>query len=1528
MIVYLIKKSGLTSLKLPFNVQGNYWLSYEENRENINLINIEATDGKWVAKSNADAIIGNDGVGAKIVILENYRLYTLKTPKENMYVFVLPINDKSFGKYIFSGQGEISIGKTDNNQIVYKNNMISNVHAKITKTDKGYIISNYDSKFGTYVNKKLVAQKLLKPRDTIFIMGLKIIYMGPFFAINNPNNLVKLNSGFNVKQVTNIVDPNIKEDPYINLYDDNSYFEKSPRFITEFERQTVKIDSPPEKPEDNDMPLLYTIGPMMTMGMISVVTFWQAMDGVANGTRTMGQSAPTIVMSAAMLMTMLVWPMLSNRFQKKQRQKKEGERQEKYKKYLQTKSDEINILMNREKQVLIENNISLEECQNVIFGRKRNLFEREIYQKDFLKVRLGTGSVKPNIDIQYPEEHFTLNEDNLKKLLSETINQKEYIDNVPVSLSLCEKNISAIIGENNLTDMFLESVIMQIMTFHSYRDLKIVFMTSNSNSKFSYLKMLPHLLSDNSDIRFYSENIDEAKELSNYLIQVLNSRKTKDDERTNNRDYKDFSPYYLIVVDDLSIAKNINIIKEILDLPINLGFSIIFRSLNLSSLPKECSTFITISGENGTNSGIFENELTKDNQQAFIADLNLGRVNMEYCVSELAAIPLRSNGSTKQLPKNISFLEMYDIGTVEQLNAPYRWQKNNPTVSLSTPVGIDENGNLFKLDLHEKRHGPHGLIAGMTGSGKSEFIITYILSLAINYHPNEVQFVLIDYKGGGLAGAFENRETGYRLPHLAGTITNLDTIEMNRALASINSELKRRQKLFNAARDKLGESTIDIYKYQRFYREGKIDKPISHLFIISDEFAELKMQRPEFMQELISTARIGRSLGVHLILATQKPSGIVDDQIWSNSKFRICLKVQDKADSKDMIGRTDAASLVDAGRFFMQVGYDEYFALGQSAYCGAAYYPMEKRQKKVDTSINFIDNIGNIVKTINDDSNINTVVAQGEELGNIMGYLIETAKSQNIIIEKLWLEKLPSVIYQNILREKYNYQPVKNIINPVIGEYDDPNNQRQGILTLPLSQNGNTIIYGTADSGKEDLLMTLIYSSISDHDSSEINFYILDFGSEILNVFKEAPQVGDVVTLSEEDKIVNMFKLLNTVIETRKNLLSKYNGDFNLYNEKEETSLPLITIIVNNYEALSETYPDCDESLNTLTRECFKYGIVFILTVSSENSVRYRTSQNFKQLIPLQLTDQYDYTTILGKTNGVYPSNIKGRGLVKLDDIYEFQTAYITQKDKQMDYIKEFCLELKSSSKYIAKPIPILPNIVSLDLLIPKMKENGDVPVGIYRDNLGTAYCNFKANYTSLISSMNPDLFNNFTNLLIKELIVKNKVLVLDTMNIIEKANGFEYHDSNFDKIIQSLGSYIGKLHETYENSQYDLKSLSGQRDITCVILGIGNLYNRLSQDNKKVFEQMMTQGSEIKKVTFIFVDMPDQLKTHEYDDWYRVSVNKNSGIWLGDGIDEQTVIRVSKSPRIKTEIPDNYGFVVNKGIAKYTKMLEGEHDE
>ena len=223
-------------------------------------------------------------------------------------------------------------------------------------------------------------------------------------------------------------------------------------------------------------------------------------------------------------------------------------------------------------------------------------------------------------------------------------------------------------------------------------------------------------------------------------------------------------------------------------------------------------------------------------------------------------------------------MEMYGAETFSDLQVLQKWQQNAPYKSLAVPIGLRGKEDLVYLNLHEKAHGPHGLIAGTTGSGKSETIQSYILSLAVNFHPHDVAFLLIDYKGGGMANLFKN------LPHLLGTITNLDGAQSMRALASINAEIHRRERLFR-------EFEVNhINQYQKKFKNGEATEPLPHLFLISDEFAELKVNQPDFIKELVSIARVGRSLGVHLILATQKPSGVVDDQIWSNSRFKLALK--------------------------------------------------------------------------------------------------------------------------------------------------------------------------------------------------------------------------------------------------------------------------------------------------------------------------------------------------------------------------------------------------------------------------------------------------------------------------------------------------------------------------------------------------------------------------------------------------------------------------------------------------------------
>ena len=310
-------------------------------------------------------------------------------------------------------------------------------------------------------------------------------------------------------------------------------------------------------------------------------------------------------------------------------------------------------------------------------------------------------------------------------------------------------------------------------------------------------------------------------------------------------------------------------------------------------------------------------------------------------------------------------------------------------------------------------------------------------------------------------------------------------------------------------------------------------------------------------------------------------------------------------------GKTpDAAFLKQAGRFFLQVGYNELFALGQSAWCGAQYYPTEKIKKKIDQSVMIIDNVSNIIAQ-NDDNEATQIKSSGEELNNVLNHIIGVCNENSLKANKLWLEKILPDIYVDKLAIKYYYHEEAFKLNPIIGELDDPNNQRQDLLTINLTDDGNTSIYGSSGSGKELLLSSMIYSLITNHTPEEISIYILDFGSGVLGSFKNAPQVGDFILPSEEDKVNNIFKLLDNELERRKKLFVNYNGDYQSYIAKSGNKIPYILLFINNYDVFQDTF-DFEEEMNKLSRECAKYGIIIIPAINSTGGMRYKLRQNFK----------------------------------------------------------------------------------------------------------------------------------------------------------------------------------------------------------------------------------------------------------------------------------------------------------------------------
>lgn len=1514
MIVTTISKSHINSISLPEKIKGQFWLYETLKTCDERLVNIEGVNNQWIIKSTRQVkILDNQNNLLKSSSLSPSSIYALiKSDGEKVIVFTEPITEdrQIFTKYLVKDDIDITIGRAEENDVCYVNKVVSSRHAILSHRSGKWFVQDVNSTNGTFVNRTRVTKTELIVGDTVFIMGLKFVVGKNIIAFNNPDGQVNISSKLK-RFVNQTVEPVDEESEYELA--EKEYFYRSPRFKRDIEKALFRIDSPPTSPITEEMPWLLVMGSSMAMGMMSLVTMVSAI-------ATM--NITSMVMGGSMLLGTVLLPMITKRYEKKRRQKKEALRQKKYREYLDRVTVQINEACQLQEEILNENHVTIQECEKRIIDTQRNLWERGFGQNDFLRLRVGNGEGLLDAEISYSERRFSLDDDNLQEELYTLCEKDKPLHNIPITYSLFENHVSGVIGDRKQVAEFAKGLIIQLAALYSYDEVKFVFLfDKEEEEKFGFVKWLPHVWSEDNKFRFIATNSDEVKEVSAYFERVIENR-----EQVNDADMEDIRPYYVFFSMSKTIATRAEMMKKVLSMKENIHMSIVAFYDELRSLPKECSMVVELDGTRGK---LFDKNDISGKITEFTPDINLSQDPMNLSVA-LANTSLDTTATNFQLPGMITFMELFGVGNVEHLNVLSRWKENDPTKSLQAAVGVDTYGEIFMLDLHEKFHGPHGLVAGMTGSGKSEFIITYILSLAVNYHPEEVAFILIDYKGGGMAKSFEN------LPHTAGIITNLDGSAIKRSLVSIESELKRRQAIFAEASKKVGVSNIDIYKYQKLYREGTVTEPLQHLFIISDEFAELKTQQPEFMTQLVSAARIGRSLGVHLILATQKPSGVVDDQIWSNSKFRVCLKVQERADSMDMLKRPDAAELTDTGRFYLQVGYNELFELGQSAWSGASYYPSDRVVKEKDNSVVVIDTNGHAIKQVKIDKKRFLAKNAKKQLDVITDYLRGIAEDEGIKIKPLWLDPIPALILLDQIKHKYKTTTEKFILNPVIGEYDDPAHQRQCALRLPLSKEGNTVIYGVAGSGKTTFLNGMIYSLIKEHTPEEVNLYILDFASETLRAFAKAPHVGDVILSYEAEKVSNLFKMLQAEIEKRKKLFADYGGDYASYIKSSGKTLPSIVVAINNFAAFTEAYEEKEEAVSYLSREGTKYGVYFVLTALGTGAVRFRLLQNFKQLLVLQLNDETDYSSVVGKTDGLFPSKFKGRGLIKRDELYEFQLASLTEDEVPFAFVQETCKELAEKWKgETARKVPILPDKVNVEFLSDYVDANKklNIPVGVEKISLNVHYYPFHAAYINMIMSAGLE-YQEFVSDLAT--LVGNATEVNGIVFDMPKVVGDNTGAMRVYTTAKECEEQIAKLFELvlYRNNTYKEAIENGDKveefdQLFVVINSLSMLKATLSDQGKEKLALILEKGTKEYNINIIVAEQVKNISSVSFEKWYKANVSSSDGLWVGNGITEQYQMKANKTTsEMHEDITPEFGYSLIKGKCVRLKLLNNRAKE
>ena len=663
---------------------------------------------------------------------------------------------------------------------------------------------------------------------------------------------------------------------------------------------------------------------------------------------------------------------------------------------------------------------------------------------------------------------------------------------------------------------------------------------------------------------------------------------------------------------------------------------------------------------------------------------------------------------------------MYQAETFNDLKVLSRWENHAPYQSLAVPIGLRGKDDLVYLNLHEKAHGPHGLIAGTTGSGKSETIQSYILSLAVNFHPHDVAFLLIDYKGGGMANLFKD------LPHLLGTITNLDGAQSMRALASINAEIHRRERLF-------GQYGVNhINQYQKKFKLGEATEPLPHLFLISDEFAELKVNQPDFIKELVSIARVGRSLGVHLILATQKPSGVVDDQIWSNSRFKLALKVADRGNSMEMLRTADAAEITQTGRAYLQVGNNEVYELFQTAWSGADYQPEKDQLGIEDHTIYLINELGQYEVLNQDLSGLDMAEEIKEvptELDVIVQEINHLHQEEGIAaVAQPWLPPLKERITLDELDKVVPIETWQKRTAPsvLIGVADIPQAQKQEAVAIDLSKDGNILLYGSPGTGKTTFLQTVAMDLARKQSPENLTMYLLDFGTNGLAPLTQLPHVADSLLLDQTEKIQKFIRIINRELDRRKKLLSEHGvGTIALYREVTGKQEPTMVILMDSYESMKDEPYETDlfKLFMRISREGLSIGVHLIITASRQNNLRAQLYSNFKHQLTLPQNDISEVRGIVGATPlASTMEDIKGRALMKRDEVDVVQFALPVAGDNDIQIINNLRDQVQSLKEMwtgrTPAGIPMVPDELTEAAFygredVKESMENLEFPIGL-----------------------------------------------------------------------------------------------------------------------------------------------------------------------------------------------------------------------
>jgi S-DNA-T family DNA segregation ATPase FtsK/SpoIIIE len=783
----------------------------------------------------------------------------------------------------------------------------------------------------------------------------------------------------------------------------------------------------------------------------------------------------------------------------------------------------------------------------------RRLWERRPGDADFLRLRVGCGDRPSAVVVKGLEA-----DDRVARL-------------VPQSVDLGSESILGITGATAVGDGVLRWMVAQLAAHHRPRDLSLVFLGIDGDPDWAWVRWLPHRRSD--------------------LCGVQDLIRDRREKPVSGRERPKLPAVVVVVRGFADVSRAVDL-RDIVEQGPAAGVHVLCTAAVDGELPDQARVMLsTASSRNGYGS--------LAGKGSRIDSILLDQVSVRWatrCARGLAPFRDAVGADRATIPDDVRLLDL--LGRRSETSDVIAGWRSQPR-STTAVLGATAEGPLT-LDL--KTDGPHALIAGMTGSGKTKLLQTLIASLALANHPQSLTFVLIDYKGDS---AFQECE---RLPHVVGKVTDLNPSLVERALISLRAELDRRKTFLAEA----AVSDIDSYDDLSLREQSRPTLP--RLVLVIDEFAELAKELPEFVDGLVSIAQLGRSLGVHLVLATQRPNGVLSPAIRANTNIRIALRVADPADSVDVLGVADASTIPSArpGRGYLALG-GQPAAEFQTAQPSGGHTSVESRIRRepVIAPLGSGGSLGLATRA-------RAVPPRREEavgLSALVDCIRSAARAEGLPPQRRpWLDPLPA----RLPWPRPDALPMAGPTRFPFGLADLPDRQRQEVVCIDLVRDGHAFFVGAARSGRSHALRVVGAAIAEFATPDDVHLYGIDCGAGDLAALASMPQCGAVVARHEGERVGRLLGRLTSELARRQAIST---------NDLERAS-PRIVLMIDRWEGFLSAFAemaDCVDTVMRLLREGAGVGIHLVITGDRALITNPRMGALTEAKYVLRLAERGDY---------------------------------------------------------------------------------------------------------------------------------------------------------------------------------------------------------------------------------------------------------------------------------------------------------------